>query len=52
MVQVPLCCPFCGTENVRKNGHSNGKQHYLCKNADCSRQTFYAAELAVPLQNE
>ena len=43
MVQVPLCCPFCGTENVRKNGHSNGKQRYLCKNADCSHQTFYAA---------
>ena len=31
MVQVSLCCPFCGTEHVRKKGHSNGKQRYLCK---------------------
>jgi transposase-like protein len=42
MVQVPLICPFCGTEKVRKNGHSNGKQRYLCLNAECPHKTFYA----------
>ena len=42
MVQVPLCCPFCGSENVTKNGHSNGKQRYACHNSECSHKTFYA----------
>ena len=42
MVEVPLRCPFCGTENVTKNGRSNGKQRYACHNGECSHQTFYA----------
>ena len=42
LVEVPLYCPFCGTDDVSKNGHSNGKQRYACHNADCSHQTFYA----------
>ena len=29
MVRVPLACPFCGREDVAKNGHSNGKQRML-----------------------
>ena len=42
MVHVPLCCPSCGSGDVCKNGHSNGKQRYLCRNSSCSRKTFYA----------
>ena len=42
MVQVSLRCPFCGNDDVGKNGHSNGKQRYLCCNSQCPHQTFYA----------
>ena len=42
MVSVALTCPFCGSENVDKNGHSNGKQRYVCHNSECSHKTFYA----------
>ena len=42
MVLVALTCPFCGSENVDKNGHSNGKQRYKCQNTECSHKTFYA----------
>ena len=42
MTQVALRCPFCGSENVRKNGLSNGKQRYVCNNLECSHKTFYA----------
>ncbi len=41
MVLVALKCSYCGSENVRKNGHSNGKQRYTCNNADCLHKTFY-----------
>ena len=42
MVQVTLHCPFCGSDDVGKNGTSNGKQRYLCRNSGCSHKTFYA----------
>jgi len=42
MVSLPLHCPFCGSDDVGKNGTSNGKQRYLCRNDECSHQTFYA----------
>ena len=42
MVLVNLKCTFCGSENVRKNGHSNGKQRYACDNPECAHKTFYA----------
>jgi len=42
MVQVSLCCPFCGSDDVGKTGFSNDKQRYLCRNIECSHQTFYA----------
>jgi len=42
MTFVALKCPFCGSDHVGKNGFNNGKQRYICKNADCSHQTFYA----------
>ena len=44
MIAIPLCCPFCGSTDVGKNGHSaNGKQRYLCHNSECSHKTFYDA---------
>ena len=42
MVLVSLKCPFCGSEDVRKYGHSNGKQRYACNNSECAHKTFYA----------
>jgi len=42
MIVVALKCPFCKSENVRKNGFVNRKQRYLCENSDCSHKTFYA----------
>ena len=42
MILVTLKCPFCESENVRKNGHSNGKQRYACDNPECVHKTFYA----------
>jgi len=38
MDTIVLCCPFCRSENIVRNGHSpNGKQKYRCR--DCDRQT-------------
>jgi transposase-like protein len=42
MVAVALKCPFCGSEDVRPYGTSNGKKRYACSNQACSHQTFYA----------
>jgi ssDNA-binding Zn-finger/Zn-ribbon topoisomerase 1 len=42
MVAVALKCPFCGSEDVRPYGTSNGKKWYACNNTECSRKTFYA----------
>jgi len=37
MVTVTICCPYCGSEDLVRNGHtSNGKQKYRCK--ACNRQ--------------
>jgi len=41
MVLEPLKCPFCGSENVSKNGSNNNKQRYICNNPECSHKTFY-----------
>jgi transposase-like protein len=41
MTLVSIRCPFCENDKVVKNGKTpQGKQRYLCKNADCSRKTF------------
>jgi transposase-like protein len=41
MVLVPIKCPHCGSENVKKFGmDSNGKQRYLCCNEQCLHKTF------------
>jgi transposase-like protein len=42
MVAVVLKRPFCGSEDVRPYGTSNGKKRYACNNTECSRKTFYA----------
>jgi transposase-like protein len=42
MTLVALKCLFCGSDRVGKNGLNNGKQRYLCKNAECTHQTFFA----------
>jgi len=41
MVLVPIKCPHCGSDDVRKNGFSkSGKQRYMCNNDDCPWSTF------------
>jgi transposase-like protein len=42
MIAVALKCPFCGSEDVRSYGTSNGKKRYACNNPACSHKTFYA----------
>jgi insertion element IS1 protein InsB len=38
MVTIPVCCHYCGSKDVVRNGHaSNGKQKYRCKS--CQRQS-------------
>ncbi len=34
-------CPYCGSENISKNGHNKtGKQVYRCNNPECSHYSF------------
>jgi IS1 family transposase/transposase-like protein len=41
MALVPVKCPHCGSDNVKKFGMaSNNKQRYLCCNDQCSHKTF------------
>jgi transposase-like protein len=42
MVSVVLKCPFCGSEDLRPYGSSNGKKRYAGNNPECSHKTFYA----------
>jgi transposase-like protein len=42
MVAVALKCPFCGSEDVRPYGTSNGKKRYACNNPACTHKSFYA----------
>ena len=40
-VKEPIHCPNCDSEDVVKYGETpDGKQRFLCKNSNCSRQTF------------
>jgi transposase-like protein len=37
-VTITLLCPYCGSDNLVRNGHaSNGKQKYRCK--ACNKQS-------------
>ncbi len=39
--EVTVRCPYCGSENVSKNGHNKtGKQVYRCNNPECSHYSF------------
>lgn len=41
MVYIKVKCPYCGSEDVVKNGkNSKGKQRYMCRNKECSHRTF------------
>jgi transposase-like protein len=41
MATAQVKCPYCGSENVIKNGKDeNGKQKYLCKNKKCTHGNF------------
>ncbi|MBD2303202.1 hypothetical protein [Nostoc sp. FACHB-190] len=35
IISVTLKCPYCGSENIKKNGHSSVKQRWQCR--DCSK---------------
>ena len=38
---VTIRCPHCGSEQVRRNGHTKkGKQRYLCNNSECTHRSF------------
>lgn len=41
MVFLPVRCPGCGQDKIVKRGKTeNGKQRYLCQDAECSTRTF------------
>lgn len=41
MVWEPVKCPWCGSEDVVRNGRSsNGTKKYKCKNKDCAHKIF------------
>ena len=41
MVMVPILCPYCGSDDIVKNGHyANGKQRYMCRNIECPHKVF------------
>ena len=41
MAFIPVLYPYCQSDKVGKNGrHPNGKQRFICKNADCPHKTF------------
>jgi transposase-like protein len=42
MEAVAVICPFCGSEDVRPYGTSNGKKRYAGNNPECSHKTWYA----------
>lgn len=35
LIDTPLACPQCGSENIKKNGRSQGKQRLQCR--DCGK---------------
>src|SRR5262252_237730 len=41
MVRIPVCCPYCQSEQVVKRGKTETeKQRSRCQNPDCSHQSF------------
>lgn len=39
MIQTTLCCGKCGSNALRKNGHSKGNAKYLC--TSCRHQAVF-----------
>jgi len=40
-VWIAVTCPDCNSTDIVKNGKTpQGKQRYLCRNAQCLRRTF------------
>jgi transposase-like protein len=42
MAATALKYPFCGNEDARPCGTSNGQKRYACNNPEYSHKTFYA----------
>jgi transposase-like protein len=41
MVFEAITCPYCGSDDIVRNGHySNGKQRLMCRNVECPRTSF------------
>jgi transposase-like protein len=41
MVYIKVLCPYCGSDDVVKNGkNTTGKQRLLCRNPECNHKTF------------
>ncbi|QTA84444.1 IS1 family transposase [Desulfonema magnum] len=41
MALIPVRCPLCGGEKVKKRGKTDdGKQRYLCQNENCEAKSF------------
>ncbi len=41
MALIPVSCPLCGGEKVKKRGKTDdGKQRYLCQNENCETESF------------
>jgi insertion element IS1 protein InsB len=41
IVLAPIHCPTCHSTDVVKHGKTaDGKQRFLCRNPDCTQQTF------------
>jgi len=40
-IEIEVKCPYCNSNDIVKNGKDEkGKQRYLCKNKECTHQTF------------
>src|SRR4051812_7944816 len=41
MVLIPILCPYCHSDRVRKRGKTDtGTQRYRCQNLECPHQSF------------
>jgi len=38
--EIVVKCPFCGSENITRQGWQNGKQTYRCENSECPKKYF------------
>jgi len=38
--EIVVKCPFCGSENITRQGWQNEKQTYRCENSECPKKYF------------